>query len=152
MWSITAGRWHEIHFPLANPDEMHDVLVLLCHQGSSCFTGADLNLNPWGWLSWLSTLSTTLFPKPFWLLCFLFFVKFYFAVFTALRHCKPTQVFVCIISAKHIECTYNEMSYINKIAIAVSPLFALIPSPRFLLKRWLIIHGVCVPLKATTKI
>lgn len=49
---------------------------------------------------------------------FLLFLFFYFAVFTVLQHCKPTLFFFFTFCVKQIEFTSNEMSYINKIAIA----------------------------------
>lgn len=57
------------------------------------------------------------------------FVLFIFPVFTSSRHCKTYTGFcVFIFSFEHIELTYNEMRYIDKVFITIFNLFYLFSS------------------------
>lgn len=55
------------------------------------------------------------------------FVLFIFPVFTSSRHCK-TYTGVFIFSFEHIELTYNEMRYIDKVFITIINLLYLFSS------------------------
>lgn len=43
-----------------------------------------------------------------------------YAVFSALRQCEHTQIFIPLFMCKHSDFTYNEAWYINKIIIVLA--------------------------------